>query len=65
MNTDSLYTLFKIQDINAIIKIFAYNIQDKIEEMDGVCHSHDLINQKNDDSSYYIRKYKGYISNIP
>jgi hypothetical protein len=29
--------LFKVEDINSIIRLFAYRIQERFDEVDGIC----------------------------
>lgn len=32
--------LFKVEDVNSIIKLFAFSIQDRFEELDGMPRTH-------------------------
>ena len=44
---DASVKLFRIDDMNSIIRIFAYNIQERIEEIDGGRHYETHHNDKN------------------
>ena len=56
-------TIFKIEDINAIIKIFAYGIQERFQEMEG--YKQQTYSEYSDDCSYYLQKYRSYKTNDP
>lgn len=59
--------LFKVDDINSIIKLFAFTIQERFDEIDGICSnntdSHPYLNQNSsEDYEYLIRKYRNYMA---
>jgi hypothetical protein len=60
--------LFKVDDINSIIKIFAFAIQERFDEIDGICSNnpdnrHSYLPQDSaHDYEYLIRKYRNYMA---
>ena len=51
-------SIFKVEDINTIIKIFAYGIQERFEEMEGFSSGQKF--EHAEECSYYAHKYRSY-----
>lgn len=51
-------SLFKIEDVNTMIKIFAFGIQGRFESPQSCVN--DCMKDISCDGEYIIRKYRGY-----
>jgi len=60
-------TLFKVEDLNQVIKIYAYEIQERIDELSRLSFSpsDECNNENNYQIQTLLEKYRGYQTTSP